>query len=192
MSKTEMLRQLTGSETAQQQMATLGEMMKAIDTIHEEKVKNAEELAKLLEPLMSVMLKITSDAAQALEALSQNSKFTKTQQEEAIKTWNYYLAKTGEQAGKIQNTQSLTATAAQEIRANTAELAKQAKTIGKLLTWGHWGYPLAAAVLTSLLWIGFALWRMPDYDILTHNQSAIYELLKKVEEKIPAQGAGKK
>lgn len=109
------------------------------------------------------------------------------------KTWNYFLSKTGEQAGKIQNTQSLTANAAQEIRAHTAEMAKQASRISKMQTWTHWGYPLALAVLVSLLWTGFALWRMPDFDILFQNQRSIYELLKTVEGKVqvPAQG-GKK
>ncbi len=191
MSKTEMLRQLAGSDTGQQ-LSALAEVMETIGTIHEKKLKDAEELAQLLEPLLSVMLKITSDTANCLNALATSSLSTKKQQEESVKTWNYYLSKTGEQAGKIQNSQSQTATAVQEIQTCTKEITRQTKTVAQLLKWGHWGYPLAAAVLVSLLWTGYAAWRMPDYDILTHNQSAIYELVKKVEEKIPAQAGAKK
>lgn len=189
MSKTEGLRQMVEGDTPRQ----LSEVAQLLEEIHARKVQSAEELAQSLEPLLSVMLKITSDTAQALEALRQSSSYIKTQHEEGIKTWNYFLSKTGEQAGKIQNTQSLTANAAQEIRTHTAEMAKQANRISKMQTWAHWGYPLALAVLVSLLWTGFALWRMPDFDILYLYQRSTYELLKTVEGKVqaPAQG-GKK
>lgn len=189
MSKTEALRQMVEGDTPRQ----LSEVAQLLEEIHARKVQSAEELAQSLEPLLSVMLKITSDTVQALEALRQSSSYIKTQHEESIKTWNYFLSKTGEQAGKIQNTQSLTANAAQEMRTHTAEMAKQANNISKMQTWAHWGYPLALAVLVSLLWTGFALWRMPDFDILFDNQKKIYNLLKKVEEKapVPVQG-GKK
>ena len=39
-------------------------------------------------------------------------------------------------------------------------------------------------VLVSLLWTGFALWQMPDFDILYQYQRATYELLKTVEGKV--------
>lgn len=189
MSKTGAIRQMIEGDTPKQ----LSEVTQLLEEIHTRKVQSAEELAQSLEPLLSVMLKITADTAQALEALNQSSKYLKTQHEESIKTWNYFIAKTGEQAGKIQNTQSLTASAAQEIKAHTAEMAKQANRISKMQTWAHWAQPLAAALLLSLLWTGFALWRMPDFDILYLYQRSTYELLKTMEGKVqvPAQG-GKK
>lgn len=187
MSKTEALRQMIEGDTPRQ----LSEVAQLLEEIHTRKVQSAEELAKSLEPLLSVMLKITSDTAQALEALGQSSRYIKNQHEEIIKTWNYFLPKTGEQAGKIQNTQSQTASAAQEIKAHTAEMVKLASRLSQTRTWAYWGYPLAAALLLCLLWTGFALWRMPDYDILFQNQYRIYKMLENVEGKIQVPG-GKK
>lgn len=188
MSKTEALRQMIEGDTPRQ----LSEVAQLLEEIHTQKVQSAEELAKSLEPLLSVMLKITSDTAQALEALGQSSRYIKNQHEETIKTWNYFIAKIVEEAGKIQSTQSLTARAAQEIKAHTAELVKQARRLSQMRTWAHLGYPLAAALLLCLLWTGFALWRMPDYDILFQNQRSIYELLKNVEGKVQVAAQGGK
>lgn len=190
MSKTDMLRNLTENKPGQP-LNALSEAMETIGSIHEQKVKDAEELAQLLEPLLSVMLKITSDTAQSLEALTQSSRYIKQQQQETCKTWEYLISKMGIQAGAIQTAQKETTGAAKEIHAGLQESTRQIRSIAKLTTRSQWIYPLATAVLVSLLWTGFVHWRMPDYDTIIQYQSAIYELIKE-QGKNPGQAAGRK
>lgn len=190
MSKTDMLRSLSENNPGQPLNAP-SEVMETIGSIHEKKVKDAEELAQLLEPLLSVMLKITADTAQSLEALSQSSKYIKQQQQETCKTWEYLISKMGIQAGAIQSAQKDTSVTAKEIHAGIQESTRQIRAIAKLSTRSLWIYPLATAALVSLLWTGFVYWRMPDYDTILQYQNAIYDLIKE-QGKNPGQAVGRK
>ena len=42
----------------------------------------------------------------------------------------------------------------------------------------RWTYPLATAVLVSLLWGALLLWRLPDYDTITQSQGQIWQKLE--------------
>lgn len=53
----------------------------------------------------------------------------------------------------------------------------------------RWTYPLATAVLVSLLWGALLLWRLPDYETITQSQGQIWQ---KLEVMSAAQEAGRK
>ena len=103
MSKAELLRQKAMSEAGQSPNPQ--ELLEAVEETAMQTPRTPDELAELLEPLMSVMLKLIEDTTRQMEKMGKSGEWIQNQHTEMFKTWDYYLAKLETQVGRVQNAQ---------------------------------------------------------------------------------------
>lgn len=153
MSKTETLRQLSAAANENR----LANLMNQIETVHESKVKSAQELAETLEPLAQAMAALTDETRQSLGEIAreidrQSATFTK-QIEVAVQSWN------------------MAATQAQQ----AAEKLNQA---GQRMEWIHYALAAVIGILSAVLMTVFLRWLAPPIIENRLDSQAIAELLK--------------
>jgi hypothetical protein len=180
MSKAEKLRQMAMDENAKQ--STAQEFSEAVAETAEAVPRTPDELAQLLEPLMSVMLKLLEDTAHALEELKRSSTWIKGRNTHLFETSEHYLVKLGTKVGEIQDIQRETAKSAQSIHKKAQEVLQHRERRSRLQ---RWMVPLMAVAISSLLWSGLVLWRMQDIGTLADYQSLTYHTLKEMKEQLP-------
>ena len=137
-----------------------------------------EGMARELEPLVRVISSLSSNTKQDICKLLAECETTRT-------TGVQLLNKMGE-AVKMALVVTKNMQSTQKEAQNAGALALEAsrllqehtqKTRVLVDVW-RWTYPLATAVLVSLLWGALLLWRLPDYDTITQSQGQIWQKLE--------------
>ena len=137
-----------------------------------------EGMARELEPLVRVISSLSSNTKQDICKLLAECETTRT-------TGVQLLNKMGE-AVKMALVVTKNMQSTQKEAQNAGALALEAsrllqehtqKTRVLVDVW-RWTYPLATAVLVSLLWGALSLWRLPDYDTITQSQGQIWQKLE--------------
>ena len=121
-----------------------------------------EGMARELEPLVRVISSLSSNTKQDICKLLAECETTRT-------TGVQLLNKMGEAVKMaLVVTKNMQSRLLQEHTQKTRVLVD---------VW-RWTYPLATAVLVSLLWGALLLWRLPDYDTITQSQGQIWQKLE--------------
>ena len=137
-----------------------------------------EGMARELEPLVRVISSLSSNTKQDISKMLSEC-------ETRRRTGVQLLNKMGE-AVKMALVVTKNMQSTQKEAQNAGALALEAsrllqehtqKTRVLVDVW-RWTYPLATAVLVSLLWGALLLWRLPDYDTITQSQGQIWQKLE--------------